>query len=346
MLDSDLRVMTVNLSFLHTFKVSREQTANKFLYRLGNEQWNIPRLRALLEEVLPKDQTVTNYEIEHDFEHIGHRTMVLNARKLFQPTGREPMILLAIEDVTQHRLAEAALIKSEKLAASGRLAAALAHEINNPLQAVTNLMALLGQSQELVPQDREYATMAAMELRRVIHLVQQSLGFYRAEGLPSLVNVTDVVESVFTLYAGQIGKKRIDLTKQFRFEGTLQSYPADIRQVLSTMLVNAMEACGNGGRIVLRTSRSRDWRDKPDMKGVRITLADNGVGISSASLTRIFEPFFTTKGEKGTGLGLWVARGIIDRIGGSIHVRSRTTPGQSGTCFSIFLPVQSANANP
>lgn len=338
LLDSDLRIMTLNQAFLRTFKVSREQTISKFLYRIGNEQWNIPILRAQLEEVLPQNQTVLNFEIEHDFEHIGHRTMVLNARKLFQPTGREPMILLAIEDVTQRRFAEAALIKSEKLAASGRLASALAHEINNPLQAITNLMALLGHSQGLVPQDREYATMAAMELRRVIHLVQQSLGFYRAESLPSLVDVTDVVESVFTLYAGQMSKRRIELTKQFRFEGTLQSYPADIRQVLSTMLVNAMEACGDGGRIVLRTSRSRDWRKKPDVKGVRITLADNGIGISGASLTRIFEPFFTTKGEKGTGLGLWVARGIIDRMGGTIHVRSRTTPGQSGTCFSIFLP--------
>lgn len=199
-------------------------------------------------------------------------------------------------------------------------------------------MALLGQSQELIPQDREYATMAAMELRRVIHLVQQSLGFYRAESLPSLVNVKDVVESVFTLYAGPMSKKRIDLTKQFRFEGALQSYPADIRQVLSTILVNAVEACGNQCRIVLRTSRSRDWKNSPDTKGVRITLADNGSGISASDLSRIFEPFFTTKGEKGTGLGLWVARGIIDRIGGSIHVRSRTTSGQSGTCFSIFLP--------
>ena len=345
-LDSDLRVMSVNLSFLHTFKVSREQTANKFLYRLGNEQWNIPRLRALLEEVLPQDQTVMNYEIEHDFEHIGHRTMVLNARKLFQLTAREPMILLAIEDVTQRKLAEAALIKSEKLAASGRLAAALAHEINNPLQAITNLMALLGQSQEMVPQDREYATMAAMELRRVIHLVQQSLGFYRADGLPSRVDVKDVVESVFTLYAGQMSKKRIDLKKEFRFEGTLQSYPADIRQVLSTILMNAMEACSNGGRIALRTSRSNDWRNNHDTKGVRITLADNGSGIDAANVARIFEPFFTTKGEKGTGLGLWVARGIIDRIGGSIHVRSKTTPGQSGTCFSIFLPQQGHTEKP
>ena len=176
-----MRITTVNNSFLRTFKVCREQTTNRFLYRIGTEQWNIPRLRALLEEVLPKDQAVTDFEMEHDFEHIGRRKMVINASMLVQITGREPMILMAIEDVTQRKLSEAALIKSEKLAASGRLAASLAHEINNPLQAITNLMSLLAHPKgRLDQQDREYATLASMELGRIIHLVQQSLGFYPA----------------------------------------------------------------------------------------------------------------------------------------------------------------------
>jgi two-component system CheB/CheR fusion protein len=339
-LDSDLRVMTVNQSFLQAFKVSREETVNKFLYRLGNEQWNIPRLRAVLEEVLPKDQAVTNFEVEHTFGHIGRRKMVLNARRLAQMTGREPMILLALEDVTERKQAEAALIKSEKIAASGRVAAVLAHEINNPLQAVTNLMSLLGQSQQLDPQDREYATLASKEMSRVVRLVQQSLGFYRAAASPAKVNVEEVLESVLFLYEKKIKAKQVELTKQYRFQGTLQSYPADMRQVFSTLLVNAMEACTKGCQIVLRTSKSRDWRDGARVEGVRITLADSGAGIRAEHAARLFEPFFTTKGEKGTGLGLWVARGIIDRLSGSIHLRSRTTPGNSGTCFSIFFPDQ------
>lgn len=339
-LDSDLRIMTFNQSFLNTFKVSKEETANRFLYRLGNEQWNIPRLRALLEEVLPKDQGVTNFEVEQTFENIGRKRIVLNARRLSQMAGREPMILLAMEDITQRKEAEAALIKSEKLAASGRLAAALAHEINNPLQAVINLMSLLSQSQNLDQKDREYATLASKEIGRIVRLVQQSLGFYRGTSSPAAMNVEEVLESVVFLYDKKIKAKQIHLTKQYKLQGTLWGYPADIRQVFSTLLVNAMEACGKGCKIVLRASTAYGWRGGAKTEGVRITVADSGVGIHTEDIARICEPFFTTKGEKGTGLGLWVARGLVDRMNGSIHLRSRTTATNSGTCFSIFLPHQ------
>src|SRR6185437_4526374 len=155
-LDSTFRVIAVNESFLRTFSTSSEQTVNKFLYRIGNAQWNISKLRVLLEQVLPKQQAVTNFELEHDFENIGHRTMLLNAQMLSQITSPEPMILLAIEDITERKLAEAALIKSEKLAAAGRLAATLAHEINNPLQAVINLVCLWRMSSGPDAQGHEY----------------------------------------------------------------------------------------------------------------------------------------------------------------------------------------------
>lgn len=337
-LDSDLRVVSVNDSFLHTFKVSREQTVNKFLYRLGNEQWNIPKLRAILEEVLPKDQAVINFKVEHDFMHLGLRKMVLNARRILQGKNQEPLILLAIEDVTERKRAEAALIKSEKLAASGRLAASLAHEINNPLQAVMNLMALLGQSRKLDPKDQEYATLAGKELGRVVHLIRQSLGFYREAASPTAMNVEEVLESVLHLYTTQIKAKQITATKQFRVDRALESYPGDVRQVFSTLLINAIEAVPQDGHVVLRASESLDWRKNPAVRGVRITLADNGPGIPAHNIARIFEPFFTTKGERGSGLGLWVTQGVLHRLGGSIRVRSTTRPSKSGTCFSIFLP--------
>ena len=343
-LDADLRVMTVNESFLDTFKVSRQQTANKFLYRLGNEQWNIPKLRALLEQILPKDEVVINFEVEHEFETIGYRKMVLNARRLFQASNREPMILLAIEDITERHRAEAALIKSEKLAASGRMAGSLAHEINNPLQAVMNLMALLGQSQKLDKEDRGYATLAAKELERIVHLIRHSLSSYReAASARTEVNLEDVIESMLNLYCKRIEAKQITVSKQYRLAGTIESHPGEIRQVFSTLLVNAVEAIPHGGSISLRATNSSDWRN-PAVHGVRITLIDNGAGIPAHLTARIFEPFFTTKGEQGTGLGLWTTQGIVDRLGGSIHVRSRVDPKPSGTCFSVFFPDQLPNA--
>jgi two-component system, chemotaxis family, CheB/CheR fusion protein len=336
-LDSTFRVIAANESFLQTFGVSPEQTVNKFLYRIGNEQWNITKLRVLLEQVLPKQQAVTNFEIRHKFENIGHRTMLLNAQMLSHANSREPMILLAIEDITERKLAEAALIKSEKLVAAGRLAATLAHEINNPLQAVSNLMNLLEGSEKLDEEDRQHATLAKRELGRVVHLVRQSLGFYRESSSATAVNLEEVLESVLSLYARQIEAKHITVSKQYRVDGTIQSYPGEIRQVFSTLLVNAMEATPKDGRFVLRASTSCDWRN-PAIRGMRITLADTGGGISADNAIRIFEPFFTTKGERGTGLGLWVSHGVVQRLGGSIRVRSTTRAGKSGTAFSVFLP--------
>ncbi len=242
-------------------------------------------------------------------------------------------------DVTGKKLAEAALIKSEKLAASGRLAATLAHEINNPLQAVTNLVTLLGQSPKLDLQEREYARMAIEELGRVTHLTRQSLSFYRDAIHPMVVNVEETVESVLNLYDKRLKAKKITVTTQYLPHETIHSYPGEIRQVFSTLLVNAMDAVPPGGKIAIRVRKSFHWKN-PKIKGVRIHIADTGMGIPARNTARIFEAFFTTKGEQGTGLGLWVTNGIVNRLGGSIRMRSSARSGKSGTCFSIFLPSQ------
>jgi two-component system, chemotaxis family, CheB/CheR fusion protein len=243
-------------------------------------------------------------------------------------------------DTTERRLAEEALVKSEKLAAAGRLAAALAHEINNPLQAVTNLVTLLGQSPRLDETEQEYAAVAEDKLRRVVHLTQQSLSFYRESIYPVAVDLETVLDGVLDLYAKRLHAKEIAATRRNRSDGaSINSYPGEIRQVLSTLLVNAMEAVSSGGSISVGIRKSFHWKNAGSA-GVRITVADSGVGIPSHNVIRIFEPFFTTKGEQGTGLGLWVANGIISRFGGSIHVRSSVRPDKSGTSFSIFLPAR------
>jgi signal transduction histidine kinase len=243
-------------------------------------------------------------------------------------------------DISERKRTEAALIKSEKVAAAGRLAATLAHEINNPLQAVSNLVSIWAQSPALDAQGQAYAAMAESELRRVSHLTQQSLSFYRESSSPIPVNVEETIDSVLSVYDKRIEAKGIRVTRRYQLDGTtIRTYPGEIRQVFSTLLLNAMEAVNAGGTIDVRARKASHWQN-PAVQGIRVTISDNGVGIPEPSISRIFEPFFTTKGENGTGLGLWVASGIIDRSGGSILTRSSVDADKHGTCFSIFLPTK------
>lgn len=243
-------------------------------------------------------------------------------------------------DIGERKLAEAALMKSEKAAAAGRLAATLAHEINNPLQAVSNLVSIWAQSPGLDPQGQAYAAMAESELRRLTHLTQQSLSFYRESAVPTPVNIEETIDAVLSIYGKKIEAKEIRITRQYRSDGAIiKTYPGEARQVFTTLLLNAMEAVEAGGNIKVRVRKASHGK-KPAVRGVRVTISDNGVGISPANVRRIFEPFFTTKGENGTGLGLWVASGIVDRAGGSILTRSSVHPSRHGTCFSIFLPAK------
>jgi two-component system CheB/CheR fusion protein len=245
-------------------------------------------------------------------------------------------------DISDRKLTETALIKSEKLAAAGRLAATLAHEINNPLQAVANLVDLWARTPGLDAQGRAHAEMAESELRRVSHLTQQSLSFYRDSASPIPVNVEESLDSVLSIYEKRIDAKGIHVTRRYQASGTtIKAYPGELRQVFTTLLLNAMEAVDTGGTIMVRT-RKGSHSNNPAIRGVRVSISDDGIGIPAANIPRIFEPFFTTKGENGTGLGLWVASGIVDRSGGSILTRSSVHPGRHGTCFSIFLPAKPA----
>lgn len=248
-----------------------------------------------------------------------------------------------IIDVTERRKSEAALIQSEKLAASGRLAAALAHEINNPLQAVTNLLDLIGKSPRLDQQDEKYARLATEELERVAHLTRQSLSFYRENRSSKITDVVvrEVFDSVLSIYARRIEAKKIVLTKRYDPEiVVLQSYPGEIRQVFATLLLNAVDAVPEGGAIDVRIHKVPRRGERNQVDGLQIVVADNGPGIPPRSKAHIFEAFYTTKGDQGTGLGLWVAQAIVKRLGGSIQVRSATQKGKCGAIFSVNLPIR------
>jgi PAS domain S-box-containing protein len=240
-------------------------------------------------------------------------------------------------DISPEKQSEEAIRRSEKLATAGRLAASIAHEINNPLEAVLNLLYL---ARHDPTQAAKYLTMAEHEVGRVAHIAQQTLGFVRDASSPVLMNPAEIMDEVLQLYSGKLLSRRIRVNRRYRNHLHIECYSGEVRQLLANLLVNAVDAMEDEGSLHVRVTASHDWCDGRD--GVRITVADNGSGISGDDLHHIFEPFYTTKKETGTGLGLWVSHGIVEKHGGSIKLRSRTSNGDcsTGTVFLIFLPVR------
>lgn len=233
--------------------------------------------------------------------------------------------------------AEAALRNAERMATLGRLASMIAHEINNPLEAVTNVLYLLQHHPTLDSEAKDYVTLAEQELARITDIVRQALSFSRGATGPILVTPAKLVQNVLDLYGSRIQAASVTIDKRFQYHGQVNAVEGELRQVLANLIINAVDAVGEGGRVAVRVSLARDWR-KLQRKGVRIVVADNGSGIRPEHRKDIFEPFFTTKGNKGSGLGLCIARQIVEKHGGSIRLHSSVRPGSSGTAFSIFLP--------
>ncbi len=242
-----------------------------------------------------------------------------------------------VRDITQQKKLEEALRTSEKLTSVGRLAATVAHEINNPLEAVTNYIYLAKQDPKLPENVRDYLERADKELGRVSHIAQQTLGFYRDNAHPAKLVVTEVVEDVLTIYESKVRYKNLQVTKRIEPDLVLHTSQGELKQILSNLIANAIDASQRHGRLVIAARRSHDIQS--GVEGVRITVADNGSGMSAEDQRKIFTPFFTTKKEVGTGLGLWIARELLEKRGGSIHFRS-SNGTKSGTVIAIFLPLQ------
>jgi PAS domain S-box-containing protein len=243
-------------------------------------------------------------------------------------------------DITQTKMAEEAIRNSERLAVAGRMAATIAHEINNPLEAVTNILYLLAQKEPLSESGRKYVQAAEEELRRVGQITRTTLGLYRERDVAvAPVNISELLESILLLYNRRLLTLGVKVERRFEFPGTVMGVAGELRQVFSNLIANAMDALtASGTKLAVHVRESRDWREL-GRHGVRVDIADDGVGMSPETRTNLFQPFFTTKGEKGTGVGLWVSRGIIAKHGGSMRLRSNRGL-RHGTCFSVFLPGQ------
>jgi signal transduction histidine kinase len=244
--------------------------------------------------------------------------------------------LLIGTDNTARKQAEEALLRSEMLASAGRLAASIAHEINNPLEAIMNTL-YLARTTPGVPSDAlKYMDLADGELMRIAHITRQTLGFYREFSAATSNSAASLLESVINLLRSKIRSSAARIEVQCDKSLRVMGVAGELRQILANLFANSLDATSPNGKIVLRASVSVDPLNASHR--VRITIADAGCGMSPATLRRIFEPFFTTKGTTGTGLGLWVSKQLVEKNLGSIKVRSNPRAPRQGTTFSILLP--------
>jgi PAS domain S-box-containing protein len=244
--------------------------------------------------------------------------------------------VMVFRDATHERKSQEVLRKTEKLAAAARLAATVAHEINNPLEAIGNLVYIAKTTDGVPAAAAAHLALAEEELARVSHITRQTLGFYRESKQPDEVDLSILVESVLNIYANKFRTKNITIERDFHVCPPIQGLSGELNQAVANLISNAADAVPNGGTICVRI----DCHEDADNKAVKVTVEDDGPGIAPEHRDRIFEPFFTTKKDVGTGLGLWVTKEIIERHSGTVEVRSVNDTDPAGTAFSIILPVR------
>jgi PAS domain S-box-containing protein len=326
----------------------------------SDEQWTLfgfqrdscePSYESWLRVVHPDDRTRvvhtvgdcrrTGSDINIEYRCVGPdgtvHWMQSMGRVVCDESGSPVRVVGVNMDITQRKMSEEALRLSDRLAATGRMAASLAHEINNPLTSVTNLLYLLERG-EHDEQSREYLALASAELGRVGHITKTILSLYRESPSAVPVKLNEILDNILDFYAPRLEQADVTVQKHYRAPATIKGFPGELRQLFLNLVMNAIDAMHDNGILSMRVDLARSG-GKP--VGVRVTVADSGPGIPYQHRKRIFEPFFTTKGEKGTGLGLWICQEIVAKHGGSLRMRTSTLPGRSGTTFSVVFPIAS-----
>jgi two-component system CheB/CheR fusion protein len=249
-------------------------------------------------------------------------------------------------EMAERKRMERALMNSEKLAATARLASTMAHEINNPLGAITNLIFLLAPLQ-LSPEAQAYIATLDTQVRGLTRIATQMLKFHRDSNRPTEFKLSELLHEVSDFYRPQAERQGVIIHQKIETDGTIVGYRGEKAQVIVNLLLNALDATCAGGKIILHLYPAPPWLCKlRGSCGYCISVADTGRGINPENYGRLFEPFFTTKGDKGTGLGLWLCNGIVDRFGGSIRFWSSHRSNRPGSCFSVFLPAAEASFTP
>lgn len=256
---------------------------------------------------------------------------------IYDEHGRAVRMVGVNMNVTHRRLADEAMQRSEKLALTGRMAATIAHEINNPLSSVTNLNYLIAHDANVSSTVRDMATLSMHELERIAHIVRSTLAFHRGSGAATKLDLAELVNASLALYESQLRIRGVEIRRTFDSQVSVIGVSTDLRQVFANLIGNAVDVLPSGGKIGVRIRR----------QGImaRVDVIDSGPGIDPVNRERLFEPFFTTKGERGTGLGLWVTSGIVEKHGGNITVRSRCGTHLHGTRFTVRLPAGDVHAS-
>ena len=260
-----------------------------------------------------------------------------SAAPILDANGQMTGVVLVFRDVTEQRRAESALISGEKLAIAGRLAASIAHEIHNPLDSVANLLFLLRDEEDSAKRI-EYLQMAQLELGRTLQISRAMLSLYRESKAPILVDLKELIDGVLLLLERRIAQQQIQVRSEFLERCTVEGFPAELRQVVTNVLVNAIEAAGPAGKVRIRLEAAPP--EELRGAGALLEVADSGSGIADDDAERLFQPFFTTKGEQGTGLGLWVSAGIVQKHGGTIRLQNCSQEDYAGACARIYLPAK------
>ena len=237
-------------------------------------------------------------------------------------------------DISDRKQVERQVLQAEKLAATGRMAAAIAHEINNPLESLMNLIYLARAGSSAESMVHELLLTAEGELERVAHIARQTLGYYKDTGSPIEIHLHDLLENILTVYHSKIRSMGVAVDTQFNDLQRIRVSKGELLQVFSNIIANAIDAMPNGGSLKIVTRKTSHY----SAEGIQVIVQDTGTGIDQQNLPKIFEPFFTTKGNRGTGIGLWVAKQLVERRGGQITLASSTTPEGSGTTVTVFVP--------